>query len=72
MIHSQLIAEPFTLQNAIAPLSDYAIRKAYFTMGGNPKELRRYAPLISVDDGNGPADEDSLEEQPVAAAPSRR
>lgn len=49
-------------------LSDYNIKKAYFTMGGNPSELRKFAPLISADDEEAYLSENALENELTVSA----
>lgn len=41
------------LQGATATLSDYLVKKAYFTMVANPTEFRKFVPLIAEDDEAG-------------------
>ena len=49
----QQIDIPSFVQGATDHLNDYAIKKAYFTTAANPKEYRKFAPLIAADDEEG-------------------
>ena len=39
------------MQGATPTLSEYAVKRAYLTMNGNPRELRKFAGIIAVDEG---------------------